>query len=276
MVKDEEARDKVLKARGKLDPEIVNTSIWINEELPQSYRRRKAMLRDLVKMAQDRKYKAKIEQGGISLDGKLYLPHQFHNLPEGLQPKDACVKATEDGGTAFASEWSPFSNLYRTDFIYHGIWFNSVEQCYQFRKANAEGHEDTAELIMLLSDPYECKREGDQHKETKEWEKVCDQEMTKIVAAKFQQNDEIMQLLRDTEGTLYEATVNDYWGTGYSLRAKETLSAKNIGSNKLGLILMALRDGPPNSQSDDDASSEHGSNSPSEKSTSPSLAEPAS
>lgn len=198
-VKGEEARDKILKSRGKLKQEIVNTPIWINEELPQTYRRRKAMLRDLVKLAQARKYKAKIDQGGINLDGKLYLPHQFQNLREGLQPKDACSRATEDGGLAFVSEWSPFSNLYRTNFIYHGIWFNSVEQCYQFRKSNAEGHEDTAELILSLTDPYQCKKEGKLHKESKEWEKVCEYEMSKIVAAKFHQNEGIMETLMEIE-----------------------------------------------------------------------------
>lgn len=106
IVKSEEARDKVLKARGKLSVEVVNSPIWINEDIPQSYRRRKSMLRDLVKLAQSKKHRAKIEHGGINLDGKLYLPHQFHTLPEGLQPKDTCLIPTEDGGTAFASEWS--------------------------------------------------------------------------------------------------------------------------------------------------------------------------
>lgn len=265
VVTSEESRDKFLKARGKLTPEIVNSPIWINEEIPQSYRRRKSMLRDLVKLAQARKYKAKIEQGGISLDGKLYLPHQFKMLPQGLQPMDACHKTTDDGGTAFASEWSPFSNLHRINFKYRDIWFNSVEQCYQFRKANAEGHEDTAELILSLTDPYQCKKEGEQHKESKKWQKVCDAEMTKIVVAKFSQNEEIMQVLQESEGPLYEATTDDYWGTGYSLRSKETVSAKNLGLNKLGLILVALREGSIDCQSADDAASEGDSLSASEE-----------
>lgn len=90
------------------------------------------MLRDLVKLAQAKKYTAKIEQGRINLDGELFLPHQFGALPIGLQPKDACSKPTEDGGIAFASEWSPFSNLYHTNFKYHGIWFNSVDSATNF------------------------------------------------------------------------------------------------------------------------------------------------
>lgn len=91
--------------------------------------------------------------------------------------------------------------------------------------------------------------------------------MTKIVAAKFHQNAAIMQLLMETEGPLYEATVDDFWGTGYSLRAQETISAKNTGSNKLGLILMALRDGPTSNQSVDDAPSEHETDTPSDRSS---------
>lgn len=256
-----------MKARGNLKVEIVNTPIWINEELPQIYRRRKAMLRDLVKLAQSKKYKAKIEQGGINLDGKLYLPHQFHTLPQGLQPKDVCCKTTDDGGIAFASEWSPLSNLYRVDFKHHGIWFNSVEQCYQFRRANAEGFEDIAEYILSLTDPYKCKKVGDEHKESKEWEEVCIREMTKIVSAKFDQNDELRQFLCETEGPLYEATTDDYWGIGYSLRAKEALTGESNGVNNLGKILVALRDSLIENQSQGDAPSDQGSNGPSEGST---------
>lgn len=207
------------------------------------------MLRELVKIAQAKKYKAKIEQGGINLDGKLYLPHQFHLLPEGLKPHDACTVQTDDEGIAFASEWSAFSNLYRTDFYYHGIWYNSVEQCYQFLRANAEGHEDLADLILALTDPYQCKKMGDQEKQTEEWDKVCDQTMARIVQAKFEQNEGIFQLLLDTSGPLYEATADTYWGVGLSLRSKDVVAGKGTGENKLGKILVALRDGPEDSQS---------------------------
>lgn len=51
-VRDEAARDKILQSRGKLRIEIVRTPVWMNEDIPATYRRRKAMLRDLVKLVQ--------------------------------------------------------------------------------------------------------------------------------------------------------------------------------------------------------------------------------
>lgn len=46
---DDNARDQILSCRGKLKNPDNASSIWINEDLPDSYRRRKVMLRDLVK-----------------------------------------------------------------------------------------------------------------------------------------------------------------------------------------------------------------------------------
>lgn len=83
--------------------------------------------------------------------------------------------------------------------------------------------------------------------------------MTKIVAAKFYQNEEILQILKDTEGPLYEATTDDYWGIGYSLRSKEALTGKSTGTNKLGQILVALRQSLLDGLSGSDTNSEHGS-----------------
>lgn len=153
-VRDDEARNKILSARGKLSMELAQTPIWINEDLPATYRRRKSMLRNLVKIAQEKKYKAKIDQGGISINGKLYLPDSFNKLPFGIRPQDASQKATVNGGIAFASEWSPLSNMFRTELLYHGILYHSAEQCYQHQKALFVEDEENAAIVLGLTDPY--------------------------------------------------------------------------------------------------------------------------
>lgn len=148
-VRDDIVRDKILKCRGKLTVEIPNTPIWINEDVPASYRRRKSMLRDLVKVATANKYRAKIDQGGVSINGKLYLPHQFDTLPIGIRPQDIMCKRTVNDGLAFASEWAPLSNMYKTTVVYDGISYGSAEQGYQHQKAIFEKKTSSLSLSYI-------------------------------------------------------------------------------------------------------------------------------
>lgn len=76
------------------------------------------MLRNRVKLAKAKNHNAQIEQGRINIDGKLYLPDMFDTLPVGLRVSNPSHKTTVNGGIAFASEWSPLSNMHRTDILY--------------------------------------------------------------------------------------------------------------------------------------------------------------
>lgn len=241
-VRDDIVRDKILRCRGKLTVEIPNTPIWINEDVPASYRRRKSMLRDLVKVATANKYRAKIDQGGVSINGKLYLPHQFDCLPVGIRPQDIMCKRTVNDGLAFASEWAPLSNMYKTTIIYDGTSYGSAEQGYQHQRAIFEKKDDLAEQILLSSDPFECKKLGVEVGESPEWEASSETIMKDIVTAKFQQNGKLAEYLINTDDSqLYEATHDVFWGVGLPIHSQDTLDEKGKGSNKLGLILMALR-----------------------------------
>lgn len=78
----EEARSNLLSCRGKLKPNKDKSLIWINEDHPEVYKRRKIMLRDLIKHINGLEgHKATIESGGLRLDGKFYGPDQFSDLP---------------------------------------------------------------------------------------------------------------------------------------------------------------------------------------------------
>lgn len=82
IVHDEETKSKLLSCRGKLSKNANDTFLWINQELPPTYRRPKSMLRDLVKLAIRKGHTAKIESGGINLDGVLNTPETFPQLPD--------------------------------------------------------------------------------------------------------------------------------------------------------------------------------------------------
>lgn len=237
VVKNENARNLLLRSRGKLN----KAKIWINEDLPAPYRRRKNMLRDLVKEAKAKKYKAKIDQGGINIDGKIYSPDRFSQLPEGIRPHDVSTRTTLNKGLAFSSQWTPLSNM-ATAFLYDGILFNSSEQCFQYHKALFENEDDLANEILILTDAYECKRKGAEVDISEEWMAKRKEVMSNIIREKFTQNDEMLTTLLNTgSSTLYEATTDHYWGIGSTLFSKDTYQEASKGQNTLGLLLMELR-----------------------------------
>lgn len=238
MVKNENARNLLLRSRGKFAKE----KIWINEDLPAPYRRRKTMLRDLVKAAKAKKHSAKIHQGGINVDGKIYSPEQFSQLPEGIRPHDASTRETVNKGIAFSSQWTPLSNMAPAYFLYKDILFNSSEQCFQYSKAVFENEDDLANEILILSDAYECKRKGAEVEISEEWMSKRDEIMSNIIREKFTQNDDMLTTLLNTgSSTLYEATTDHYWGIGSTLFSKATYQETSKGQNRLGLLLMELR-----------------------------------
>lgn len=238
VAKNEAAWNLLLRSRGKFAKE----KIWINEDLPASYRRRKSMLRDLVKLAKTRKHRAKIDQGGISIDGKTYGPELFSQLPEGLRPHDVSTRFTVNKGLAFSSQWTPLSNMATAYFLYEGTLFNSSEQCFQYTKATFENEEDLANDILILSDAYECKKKGAEVDTSEDWMAKRDELMLDIIREKFTQNDDMLTTLLNTgPATLYEATTDRYWGMGSALSSKDTYQETSKGQNKFGLTLMELR-----------------------------------
>ena len=68
--------------------------------------------------------------------------------------------------------------------------------------------------------------------------------MRKIVASKFDQNDNLRDRLINTKGCLYEATKADLdFACGFTLSQAKEIKKDNLkGKNKLGEILCEYRD----------------------------------
>lgn len=106
-VKNDQTRNTILKCRTKLPVTEEEKAIYVNEDLPPFYRRRKLMLHDLVRVAKEKDISAKIEKGGLRVDGKYYGLNHLTQLLEAIKPQSICTKQMVNGGFAFASEWSP-------------------------------------------------------------------------------------------------------------------------------------------------------------------------
>lgn len=200
------------------------------------------MLRDLIKVASEKDISAKIEKGGLRVDGKYYGPNRFTQLPDDIKPQSIRTKQTVNGGLAFASEWTPLSNMYPCKFVYQDMLFESSEQCFQYQKAIHDEEDLLASEIFALSNAYDCKKSGDSFTPSPGWNDACEDEMKRILRAKFEQNKDIRHFLLNTkDATLYKATKGDYWGIDLALNSKEAHEEAGTGKNRLGLILMALR-----------------------------------
>jgi len=127
-----------------------------------------------------------------------------------------------------------FSNFSRHGFELDGYWWITSEHYFQASKF-VETDPQWFEKIRTVKTPKEAAQMGRdrRHPLRQDWEKVKDEIMKKAVLAKFQNHQEIREILLATgEKILIENAPNDYyWGCGKD----------GTGQNKLGQILMEVR-----------------------------------
>lgn len=129
---------------------------------------------------------------------------------------------------SFDGKYRFLSNFSNYPVTYNGITFKNSEAAFHAQKDPSRAAE------FKDRSPSMAKRLGRRVTLRSDWEKVKDDIMYEIVLAKFQQNDGIRQKLIDTGDAYLEEgnTWGDkYWGT-----------VDGKGKNKLGQILMAVRD----------------------------------
>jgi N-glycosidase YbiA len=129
--------------------------------------------------------------------------------------------------------YGEFSNFAAFPLRLKGKTWPTTEHYFQAQKFPDTEHEED---IRLLNSPMIAARAGRDRKKPlrEDWETVKDAIMTEAVRAKFIQHPRLRELLLSTgDAHLIEHTRNDsYWGDG----------GDGTGKNKLGLILMKIRD----------------------------------
>lgn len=129
-----------------------------------------------------------------------------------------------------------FSNFYPCEFTWEGRRFNCSEQAFMWAKAYWFSDEETANQILLETDPKKIKKLGRKVKnfDDSKWAKIRYHFMLTINRAKYTQNKELRDILLSTgRATIVEDSPFDYiWGTGKD----------GSGQNLLGKVLMELRE----------------------------------
>lgn len=128
---------------------------------------------------------------------------------------------------AFNGEYRFLSNFWEAPVTFNGITYQNAEACYQCQKA--PGFEN----LFVDATPQEAKKLGRKIPVRPDWESVKRDIMLAIVRAKFTQNADLANKLRETGNALL--IEGNWWGDTYwgVCRGK--------GQNELGKILMQVR-----------------------------------
>lgn len=138
--------------------------------------------------------------------------------------------------------YGEFSNFSRHSIFLRGKRWPTTEHFFQTMKFEGTGH---AEDIRTCGTPMMAANLGRSRKLPlrRDWESVKNQVMLEAVRTKFSQHAELKALLLSTgDVRLVEHTENDsYWGD----------FGDGSGKNRLGLILMQVREELQNSAADE-------------------------
>lgn len=130
----------------------------------------------------------------------------------------------------FKGKYYFLSNFYPCQVTYHGITYQNSEAAFHAQKDPSRAEE------FCKLNPSQAKRLGRKVKLRSDWEYVKDGIMKDILIFKFKQNPELAQKLLNTgEVMLVEANNwgDTYWGYD---------EINNVGQNRLGYILMEIRE----------------------------------
>ncbi|NFE94323.1 NADAR family protein [Clostridium botulinum] len=132
--------------------------------------------------------------------------------------------------TQFRGEYFFLSSFYICRINYKGIIYNTAEAAFQSMKS--KNIEERKEFVYLT--PKEAKIKGNEVSLREDWEDIKEAVMYNICLCKFSQNDDLAKRLMETADAYLEqeSSWNDKeWGT-----------VDGVGENKLGRILMKVRE----------------------------------
>lgn len=130
----------------------------------------------------------------------------------------------------FEGRYRFLSNFYSCQVTYHGITYQNSEAAFHAQKDVSRSRE------FCNLNPSQAKRLGRKVNPRSDWEYVKDGIMKDILICKFKQNPDLAQnLIATGDAILVEANNwgDTYWG--YDIN-------NNYGKNRLGYILMEIRD----------------------------------
>ena len=200
-------------------------------------------LRCIYAAAKAQGINTKLRGSSIIIDEVKYTYKDINDLPHSWCMKNIKVLQVADG-LAFQSHHAFLSNMYPCPIKDDNNTYKSAEHFYSCDLAKYHHRNDLIQPILDAQDGYTAKRIVRSIKVVDEWQDEKIKAMKKIITMKFDQNDNLRDMLINTKGCLYEATKSDMdFACGYTLSQAKEINKESIkGKNLLGKILCEYRD----------------------------------
>ncbi len=229
----------------KHTPSNTTESIYEMDPLArQSYVR---IILNMISKEAKRQYgknNVKLKENRLTIKGVEYTDQNLYSLPNCLRPENVAIKETEQV-VFFYGPATYLSNFSYTPFKIGSLTFISSEQYIQHQKAMYFRDTRSAKAIMTLHDPIEIKRKGDSiiGLDQQKWVRVCQEQITPGIIAKFQQCQPACDALlaTGTKDLAYANATDHLYGIGLSIRDPCILDKKKWGMNVMGNILKNVR-----------------------------------
>lgn len=215
---------------------------YINDDVPESVKRRRSDIHKYVLHLRERGHQAEKAGEDVIIDHQRWKFEDLNNLPIGDRLMDSRT-IYNCGAVAFQSAVSPLSNLFLCDIRMNNMVFKSSEQCYQYAKAMHHNMISKANKIRREPDSHVNMSDGGLITEDPEWREKKFRVMESIIRHKIEQVPIFRDTLRQTSNhKLIENSWSFVWGTGCPFRAPCVWDGSYKGYNHMGCILERVRD----------------------------------
>ena len=228
---------------------LLPRNVYVSEDLPEEWIDCRKMLRPIYNAAKRNdqlKHKTHLSQDKLIINGKSFTVAPVNNVTEANDILDlplTCQRVSPDKDIVlFMGAYSPYSNLYHSEFTIDNTRYTSVEQYIQSEKASLFDDDVTKSRIMKEVNPYKTKKYGSKVRNfvPECWRQVDKQVAFKAVCAKFQQNVTLRNLLiASGNAEIAESTPDEYWGTGVHIHNRNALD-KRFWKNNGGVMCELL------------------------------------
>lgn len=172
------------------------------------------------------------------------MPRENPNISRFMSAVDLASGGDPDPVIVYGYK-DPLSNMYPFNFLYNGILFNSVEQCYQFLKARFQGNLQLADQILWAPSSLVAKKLSKHLRPSTDSERNSARRvMERLLDQKAHQCPAFRDKLRKsgTAALIHSTYPSDkFWASGLKHDHPDPVPTDLPGSNVFGELLMALR-----------------------------------